>query len=427
MKLRKGMDRRFRSGHPWVYSNELLESPKGLEPGACVELQDSRGQFLGRGFANPHSLISFRALTRDPKVLNPLSDERLSVIFAKALRMREDLGFKDKSCRILFGEADGLPGLIVDRYLTTSGIVWVLQAHTAGADRLIPQILNEIERFTLQSGGRPAWQKTAVVLRNDLGVRKLEGLSEQAPKLLKSGSEFELTEEGLKNIRIRVRSASGENQKEPLWFHVDLFEGQKTGFFLDQYANIELAISRLQDWGKNRVRILDLCSYVGQWGVQLGRAFKKKGLQVEVVAVDASNTALAFADKNLSSEGIEHKTIKGDVLKDLGQFTDQSFDCVISDPPALIKARKDIAVGTHAYLQMNTQAMRIVRPGGALVCCSCSGLMEEESFAQLLSKAAQRNQRFIRWVGRGAPSPDHPLLTEFPEGRYLKAWVGWVD
>jgi 23S rRNA (cytosine1962-C5)-methyltransferase len=262
------------------------------------------------------------------------------------------------------------------------------------------------------------WKNTTVILRNDVSVRKLEGLELQEPRILKEGKET-----NLKATSILVRSVSGI---EPIPFLVNLIDGQKTGFFLDQFGNIELAAALLRSWPNPAapLRILDLCCYVGQWGVQLGKLFKDQKISVEVTAVDASATALDFAKKNLAQQGISCETIKADVLKGLSTLADQSFDLVISDPPALIKGRKDIPTGSHAYLQLATQALRLTRPGGAIVACSCSFLMEEEAFTSILQKAAQRNQRGVKWVGRGAQSSDHPMLCEFPEGRYLKGWIG---
>lgn len=425
-RLRSGADKRFRAGHPWVYSNELCESPKGLEPGALVELRDAAGKFLARGYGNPQSLIAFRAVTRDEANIQPLAPEAVTSTLLRAGELRAALGLQAVSHRLCFGEADGLPGWVVDRYRLAVGQVFVVQAHTAGMDRLTPALLQILETYTAEMAKRysePSWQQTAVVLRNDLSVRKLEGLLEEDPRLLK-----EVPGMVLSPARILVRSASSG---APIEFRVDLLQGQKTGFFLDQAGNIELAISRLRTVGGSAtsqvVRVLDLCCYVGQWGTQFARAFGKMGLRVEVVAVDASNRALELAKENIEAEGGSCEILRGDVLKDLGQLAERSFDLVISDPPALIKSRKDIPAGTHAYLQLNTQVFRLIRQGGAVICCSCSGLLGEDEFLKSLSKAAYRNGRLTQWIGRGGPAPDHPLLLEFPEGRYLKAWIGIVN
>ena len=133
------------------------------------------------------------------------------------------------------------------------------------------------------------------------------------------------------------------------------------------------------------------------------------------------------AAQNAEMRGLKFEGRRGDVLKDLAALPEKLFDIVVSDPPALIKSRKDVPAGTHAYLQLNTQVFRLVRPGGAVVSCSCSGLLDEESFLATLSKAAYRNRVGVRWIARGTPAPDHPMLAEFPEGHYLKAWMGITD
>jgi 23S rRNA (cytosine1962-C5)-methyltransferase len=171
-RLRPGADRRFNAGHPWVYSNELAESPKGVEPGALVELQDASQKFMARGYGNPASLISFRVLTRDPNEKEPLSPQNLAQRFSAAAELRAKVGLKDFSYRLCFAEADGLPGLIIDRYVLKGGTqAFVVQAHTAGMDRCLPEIFQALE---IHAGEN--WEKTGIVLRNDVSVRKLEDL-----------------------------------------------------------------------------------------------------------------------------------------------------------------------------------------------------------------------------------------------------------
>ncbi len=421
-RLRRGMDRRFRSGHPWVYSNELVDSPKGIEPGELIELRDSEGKFLARGFGNPKSLISFRCLTRIQSELTPDSVESLTHILIRSGKLRWRTGFGHASYRLCFGEADGVPGLVIDRYAIRGGQVFVAQAHSAGADRILKHLEQALETYTRSFYSEALWNQTSILVRNDLSVRKLEGLEEEGPRPVKLAQNV-----NLKDVDIEVRSVLKDDL---ISFKVDLLEGQKTGFFLDQFANVQLAALRFKDLsfsdGKSgqRIRILDLCSYVGQWGTQLSKVFKSQGNEVEVLAVDASAQALEFAKRNIESQGGHCDVLKANVLKDLGALQDKSFDIVISDPPALIKSRKDIPAGTHAYLQLATQAFRLVKKGGGIVACSCSALLEEESFTHVLGKAAQRNSAQIRWIGRGTQSPDHPILVEFPEGRYLKGWVG---
>ncbi len=425
-RLRAKADQRFRSGHPWVYSNELQESPKGIELGAPVELQDAGGKFLARGYGNPNSLIAFRALSRDPEIVRPDSPDEVVKTLLSASKLREQAGLSEYSHRLCFGEADQLPGLIIDRYRTgDDSQAFVVQLHTAGMDRLQPHLVSILETFVRESKSKVSWQKTAIILDNEISARKLEGVPQEAPRVLKEAP-------GLNPEKVSIRVAPALPTLEApgafVEFTTDLLGGQKTGFFLDQATNIQLAAERLLHFkpqGKT-IRILDLCCYVGQWGTQLARVFRRAGLDVEVTVVDASASALEHAKANVEREGARCKTMKADVLTGLDAIKDQEFDLVISDPPALIKGRKDIPAGTHAYLQLNTQVFRVVRRGGFVVSCSCSGLLEEEAFLKVLSKAAYRNRVPVRWIARGSQAPDHPMRIEFPEGRYLKAWIGYV-
>jgi 23S rRNA (cytosine1962-C5)-methyltransferase len=429
-RIRAKADKRFRSGHPWVYSNELQESPKGIEPGEPVELQDAGGAFLARGYGNPASLIAFRTVSRDPAKLTPLSPESVLEALISAGRIRKTMGLAEFSHRLCFGEGDGLPGLIIDRFVLKTeppSQAFVVQMHTAGMDRLqgeLPGIL----RLYAEKMTEINWPRTAVVFRNDLPVRKLEGVREEESRIVHPIAGVDLSD-----IKILVqeafhRGAPLGKKAEAVEFSVDLVDGQKTGFFLDQASNIQLAAQKLAylhpSDGK-KVRILDICCYVGQWGVQLARMFRAKGFEVEVLAVDASAQALERAKQNMEAlgAGVTCKTMKSD-FSALSQLGDHQFDIVVCDPPALIKGRKDIAVGTHAYLQLNTQVFRLVRPSGAVVTCSCSNLLEEAEFVRVLSKASYRNRSRVRWVARGFQSPDHPVLLEFPEGQYLKCLMG---
>ena len=426
IRLKAKHDRRFRTGHPWAYSNELQDSPKGIEPGEPLEMLDPSGAFLARGYGNPASLITFRAVSREESEQDAMAPAGVARRLEAAWKLRQALGFEKASHRLCFGEADRLPGLIVDRYvLADHATALVVQAQTAGADRWtrdLAQVLAEWKKLH-----HDGWlERAVVILKNDSSSRKIEGLPQEPARIL-----GDATGRDLHHARILVRSADPANP-EPLEFTADLMGGQKTGFFLDQWANIQLALQRLERWpavtGRKKVRILDLCCYVGQWSAQLARYFSKRGIAVEVTLVDASKAALQQAEKNARAAGASTVSlVEGDVLHDLGPLEDRAFDLVISDPPALIKGRKDIPVGTHAYLQLHTQAARLVARGGAWVACSCSGLLVEDSFSETLAKAARRQHRQIAWVARGGQAPDHPVLAEFPEGRYLKCWIGIAD
>ncbi|HUP57876.1 MAG TPA: methyltransferase, partial [Bdellovibrionota bacterium] len=312
-----------------------------------------------------------------------------------------------------FGEADQLPGLIVDRDRLADGrAVFVAQAHSAGAERMQGSLPEALASLLGAS-----WAKATLVLRNDLSIRKLEGLREEEGSRTVHGSLA-----GLENAEILVAPVSGS---EPTRFKVDLAEGQKTGFFLDQAANVRLAAERLAPGFGDTVKILDLCSYVGQWSTQIARHLTRPGRKIEVTLFDSSARALELGKANVERTGAKVEALQGDVLRDL-EGIPVRYDLVISDPPALIKGRKDIPQGKHAYLQLNTQAIRLVKPGGALVTCSCSALLPEEDFLASVGKAARRNSADLRLIARGSQSPDHPMLPEFPEGRYLKCWIGRV-
>ncbi|MBY0470248.1 class I SAM-dependent rRNA methyltransferase [bacterium] len=411
-RLKKGSDRRFRAGHPWVYSNELQSSPKGIEPGALVELYDVGGKFLAQGFGNPSSLIAFRTLTTQSES-DPTTLEAITQKLDAAFELRKRLGYLNKrnSHRLCFGEADGLPGLIIDHYLGDAGNACVVQAHTAGAQKILGVVTEALKKV--------CGPDAAVIFRNDAGFRKLEGLEEEEPQVVSNPKKLSLE-------KFQLRSGG-------LTFEADLVNGQKTGFFLDQAANIELALQRFETLvrasGLKKIKVLDLCSYVGQWSAHLAQMAKRLEVALEVTAIDASGPALSFAAKNIERNGSGPKieTLKGDVFDELAKLEEASFDLVISDPPAFIKGRKDLPTGSHAYLQLNTQATRVLkRQGGGIVACSCSGLLDEETFLQILSKAARRSTREIHWVGRGTQAPDHPVLAQFPEGRYLKAFIGFT-
>ncbi|MEK6706981.1 MAG: methyltransferase domain-containing protein [Bdellovibrionota bacterium] len=436
-RLRARADKRFKAGHPWVYSNELASSPKGITPGEPVELRDAHGNFMAFGYGNPHSLITFRELTRNQVESNAGSIEAVSKALVRAGGLRARLGLMPFSHRLCFGEADNLPGLIIDRYRLEHSQVFVVQAHTAGSNRWMPDIekilCNYVDAASSLYGDELRWNETAVMTRNDLSVRKLEGLEEEKPILLKATDGIDM--EGLEHIKIRIKPSCHEmysGGQSEIWLFTNLASGQKTGFFLDQAANIEMVMNKLicSSWQaehkSHTIKILDLCCYTGQWGARVGGMCRRFGLSTEILAVDASSMALNIAYKNVIAFGANCSVQRGDVLKDLYSLPDRAFDIVISDPPAFIKSGKDIHVGKHAYLQLNTQVMRVVKAGGMVISSSCSSLFSEEDFLSVLGKAAYRNQRVVQWIGRGAQAPDHPILAGFQEGRYLKCWVGFA-
>lgn len=417
-RLKRGADRRVRSGHPWVYSNELQGSPKGIEAGEKIILFDAAGKFLAHGYGNPSSLIAFRAVSRVEEDTDWDKVPALTKRLQAAWDFRANIGIDQASFRWVFGEGDDFPGLILDTYRTVvegkpgeGQVVIVLQAHAAGVDRLIPNLLQAIEAVA-----KPG----AVVLRNDVSNRKLEGLLIEEPKVL-----GKLNPDG---EWIKVRSAD-IGSDTPLLFKVDLIKGQKTGFFLDQSENIRQLIdmvvrSAKPHKGSAPIRILDLCCYAGQWSAQIAAALKARNLRSEILLVDASARALSFAKGNVEKAGGKAEVLEADVLADLPKLVGVEFDIVVCDPPALIPSRKDISVGAAAYLKLNTEAFRLLANKGWMVSCSCSQLLEEETFAKQVSRASIRNNKNMRWIGRGTQALDHPLRLEFQEGKYLKMWIG---
>jgi 23S rRNA (cytosine1962-C5)-methyltransferase len=426
-RLKRGSDRRVRAGHPWVYSNELQVSPKGIEPGEKITLLDAGGKFLAHGYGNPASLIAFRVVTRAEDDTSWDSVAVLTKRLRAAWNLRTALGANTPSTatsfRWMFGEGDDFPGLVIDVYKTGQSAaeaktVVVVQAHTAGVDRILPNVLQAIEEIAKPEG---------VVLRNDVSHRKQEGIPIEEPKVLgKVSADGEW---------IRVRSADARAAEDAVvLFNVDLVRGQKTGFFLDQSENIgqfldlflraQAAGLSLKGTKSGPLKILDLCCYVGQWSSQITAAAAARGLKTEVLLVDASARALGFAKANVEKAGGTAEVFEADVLQDLPKLVDLAFDIVVCDPPALIPGRKDIPTGKPAYLKLNTEAFRLLGKGGWMVTCSCSQLLEEEEFAHQVSKASLRNQKEMRWLARGTQALDHPLKLEFPEGKYLKMWIG---
>lgn len=426
-KLKSGAEGKVRGGYPWAFDKEIETNIGQHKPGDWVELQDSNGEFLARGYGNPKSQISFRALSFDSSEKKILTPERIIEKLLNAWEYRKNLGFKN-SIRLCFGEGDYLPGLVIDYYvveqtvgsekLTKKAQVFAAQILTAGmdlafknAEKIFENLVSEAKNKGLSSFD---WAETAVVLRNDVNVRKYEGLEVEPPRFIKSinGFEFQKIDILLNNIKMQC----------------DLYEGQKTGFFLDQNYNIALIENLIQQMpeatqANKKIKILDLCTYVGHWSARLTQALKAKGFEVEAHLVDVSKTALAFAQYNAERAGAHVVVHKLDVLKELDQLPDQTFDIVIADPPAFIKAKKDIPQGKHAYLKLMTSAFRMTKPGGFMASCSCSGHLTEEDLKEANRKAMQRNKLQARLVLRGGHSFDHPTLLQFPEGNYLKMLV----
>lgn len=413
--------RRFRLGHPWVFANELTASPKGLIPGSPVELRDERGDFLARGYGNPHSLIAFRALSRRESELNPWQRSSLAEKCAKAARWRHSIGLGDYSHRMIFGEGDALPGLVVDRFLSTDRQhqILVSQILTAGMESLIGDPAEFFSSWTEGATGIP-WAQTTLIARRDVGARKLEGLKIEDPVVIQSSSSYPPDA-----FPAAVQAGDGSGA---LAFKLDLVGGQKTGFFFDQAGNVSQLLRGLKNWnrlGDEPIKVLDMFCYVGQWGSQISGFFKRLNASPEVHLVDASAPALKLAAQNVTDAGGRALTHELDIMEGLPGIPD--CDIVICDPPAFIKSKKDHAVGIKGYVKANVMALKKLKPGGWFVSCSCSHHLSDADFSEVLRLAENRADVSIRWVARGIQAADHPIRMAFPEGQYLKCWIGMAN
>ncbi len=431
-KVKKGSDIRIRSGHPWVFSNELTDSPKSVLAGEPVELTDMKGNFLARGYGNPASLIAFRAMVFESHNQTPCSSESVVNKLIKSWKNRHLFGFKT-SFRLCFSESDFLPGLIIDRYLIEqNGVphqVFSYQLLTAGMNTIFKDWENIFKLMVQHSLDNQFsaidWDHTLILSRNDVNIRKLEGLEIETPQVQKAADGIDL-----QAVKILIQSVWDADKN--INFDVNLVEGQKTGFFLDQTHNMKLLIEalkpRLKEFATKPLRLIDLCCYMGQWSAQIVHFLESHQIKVEVTLVDVSDLALKMAQKNLSQfESAQVKYVKADVLEGLTTFTENYFDVVISDPPAFVKNKRDLETGMHGYMKLNQQAFRMAAHSGLVISCTCSGLVQMTDFKASLRKAVTRSGKKSKIVCEGGLGWDHPQLVQFPEGQYLKMIMSSVE
>lgn len=385
IKLKKNHDRRVRKGHLWVFSNEIEDPPVSeLEPGSVRDIADSSGEFIGRAYVNPQSLITARILTHRKE---PIDRDFLYGRLERALEYRSKIYGNRTAYRLVFAESDGLPGLVVDRY----GAHLSMQSTTAGMDALLPDVV-EVLIDMLEPEG--------IFLRNDVPIRELEGLDQE--KRLLHGTVPDTIEIDCHGVRTIV----------------DVINGQKTGWFFDQQENRRLAVK----YSFPGADVLDLYSYSAGWGLQAAKAGADN-----VTAVDSSRGALKLADATTELNGLGDivHTVRDNILEFLKK-AHKSRDLVILDPPALIPSRSKVREGRKGYIDINKRALSVVRPGGFMITCSCSHHLEYDAFTDIVRIAAQGTGRTVRIVDSRPQAPDHPILVSMPETAYLKVLVAHV-
>ncbi len=382
--LKPREERRLQAGHLWIFSNEVDVAATPLtafEPGAQVQVMSSGGRFLGYAYVNPRTLISARLLGSDPGF--PPGKSLLVHRLKVALALRERL-FNAPFYRLAFGEADRLPGLVVDRY----GDVLVAQIGTAGMEAQMADIQDALVKVVAPK---------ALLWKNDSPVRGLEGLERRVEAAFGEVPDVvDVPEGGVK-------------------FRVPLAAGQKTGWYFDQTANRAMLARHAK-----AARVLDVFSHAGGFGLQAGRAGA-----ASVTCIDSSAIALAAARTTAEANGLQAELLGGDAFETLQALIAdrRKFDVVVVDPPAFIKRRKDHPKGLAAYRRINLLAMRLLDRDGLLMSCSCSYHLEPGELTNAVQRAARHLGRFAQLIGVGAQSPDHPVHPAIDETRYLRAFL----
>ena len=386
--LKKGEGRTLRAGGPWIYDNEIASVMGSFADGDLVIVHDFDGYPLGRGFINTRSKIRIRMMTRN-------ADQEVDREFLRK-RVQEAWEYRKKtvdtsSCRVIFGEADFLPGIVVDKFSD----VLVVESLALGIDRMKEEII-ELLKECMEADGI---QIRGVYERSDAKVRLQEGMERVKGFLGEPfDTKVEIVENGVKYI-------------------VDVQDGQKTGFFLDQKYN-RLAIQRLCKDAK----VLDCFTHTGSFALNAGIAGAGS-----VIGVDASQLAVDQATENARLNGLEDrvKFICRDVFELLPELEKQGekFDVVILDPPAFTKSRNSIKNAVKGYREINLRAMKLVKDGGFLATCSCSHFMSYELFTQTIGQAARNVHKRLRQVEYRTQAPDHPILWAADESYYLKFYI----
>ncbi len=385
LKLKKNEARRIKQGHLWVFSNEVdtnISPLKNFVAGEVVLVEEAGGKPLGVAYVNPNTLICGRILSRNPKV--KFNQAFIKNRIQAALQLRE-VSFESPFYRLVFGDSDGLSGLVIDRF----GDVFVVQITTAGMEQVKADIVTVLDNL---------FHPQAIVMRNKTKSRELEGL-----ELYEEVALGELPDEII---------ITENNTK----FSIPIKNGQKTGWFYDHSRSRK----NLQGLVAGKT-VLDVFSYLGAWGLEAGMAGAK-----EVTCVDASELALDGVDKNAQLNGIAEKviTIQGnafDALKGL-KAEAKKYDVVVIDPPAFVKRKKDIRSGLEAYRRINALAMSLVAKDGILVSASCSHHISRDALLKQIQLAARHVDRHIQLFDQGHQAPDHPVHPAIPETEYIKTF-----
>jgi len=379
--LRKTRETRVRGGHPWIYASEIEKVDGAFENGDIVDVADFRGKFIGRGFYNPQSQISLRILTRNDE---PCDRDFFARRIRDAWEYRKLL-CDPMSCRLIYSESDFLPGLVVDKFAD----VLVLQSLSLGIERIKNMLCDLLMEIVGPVG---IWE------RSDVPVRRLEGL-EQVTGLLRGHvpDEVDMVENGIH-------------------FLVDVKQGQKTGFFLDQKQNRAAMAPLCRD-----ARVLDCFCHNGSFSLHAAKYGAKS-----VLGVDISEEALEVARQNARINGFDQVEFVArncfDLLRELTE-AGEKFDLVILDPPAFTKNKAAVASALRGYKEINLRGLKLVRPGGFLVTCSCSQHVLPEMFQDVLCQAARDAKKRIRLVEYRTQGYDHPILPQSVETKYLKTMI----
>ena len=396
--ITKKGENRARMGHPWVFEGEVLKESEKPENGSLVDVVSEKGKYIGTGFYNDHSKIRVRLLSYNA---NDRFDEafferrvRYAVDYRKTVMPGADFA----CCRLIFGEADGFPGLTVDRF----DDVLVAQVLSLGMERHKNQIFSLLLRVLREMGERVK----GVYERNDVKIRELEGMSEK--KGIAQIPENELTEADLMPIIV----------ENGLSYMVDVVNGQKTGFFLDQKYNRQ-AVARIAK-GKH---VLDCFTHTGAFALNAAR-----GGAASVTAVDISGEALKTAQQNILRNHLVDvvTTREANVFELLTELKAQGhapYDFIILDPPAFTKSSSTVRSAFRGYKEINLKAMKLLPRGGYLATCSCSHFMEDALFVKMLHEAAHDAQVILRQIEARQQAPDHPILYNVPETDYLKFYL----